>query len=115
MVDEHTKLMDTLHNAEEGESSASAEAGKEASGEGAMAKSESGQIAPGLKIKNFGSWEPKSFEGPFGKGRIIGPVGYYVSWGSGPEGKEAEGKEAEKKEEDQTTEEAAATAEGMEQ
>lgn len=39
--------------------------------------------APRPKVKNFGSWEPKEFDGPFGRGRIIGPVGYYISWNSG--------------------------------
>ena len=98
MVDEHTKMLNTLHNDPEAEPMATggAEAtdAPEGSGEGTVAKgAEGGQVAPGkgnYQVKHFGSWEPKPFEGPYGKGRIIGPVGYYMSWSSGPEKEEGE-------------------------
>ena len=37
---------------------------------------------PGAQIKNFGSWEPREFQSLQRKGRVVGPVGYYVSWDS---------------------------------
>ena len=132
MVGEHTRLLNALHNAPEDEPMATggAEAtdAAEGSGEGGtVAKgAESGQVAPkgNYQVKHFGSWEPRAFEGPCGKGRIIGPVGYFMSWGSGPEKEEQKEEEGEKKEEgenkeeegEKTAEEAAsAGAEGMDQ
>ena len=31
-------------------------------------------------VKTFGSWEPVILGGPFGRRRIIGPVGYHITW-----------------------------------
>ena len=31
-------------------------------------------------VKTFGSWEPVILGGPFGPRRIIGPVGYHITW-----------------------------------
>ena len=114
MLREHSQLLNTLHNDMEDEPSSSSDDKGEAKAEGAGATGgPSKEVAevPGMKIKNFGSWDPKSFEGPYGKGRIIGPVGYYVSWTSGPEGKEEEEKVGDEKQEEKQEEKPA--EEGM--
>ena len=90
--------------AEKGESTSGAE------GEGAVASTASGQLAPGMHMKHFGSWEPKPFEDRFGKGRVIGPVGYFVSWSSDPEKEETtEQKKEEKTEQKEEKTEPAST------
>ena len=118
MLEEHASELSELHNTMETEAAAA-----KPSEEGAAVQTQSGgavaETSEGMKIKNFGSWEPREFEGPFGKGRIIGPVGYYVSWSSGPEGKKTEKKaETEKEEAEEKEQKSEASAkestEGME-
>ena len=65
---------------------------------------------PGLKVKSFGSWEPEEFDGPLGKGKIIGPVGYYASWNSDSDSAEENDEKEEAKEAARSNED----AEGME-
>ena len=80
MMAEHTRDLNALHN------SKAATTHEEATGEKAAAvpkEGDAGSVSKGMTVKNFGLWEPKEFEGPFGTGRIIGPVGYYISWNSG--------------------------------
>lgn len=53
--------------------------------EGEGAQTEGGQVAqsgkPGWHMQQFGSWEPQTFESPFGKRTVVGPVGYHMYWG----------------------------------
>ena len=94
MLAEHSQELNALHNVVQDDN-----------GQEVSAPKSEGTVSgvPGLKLKNFGSWEPKEFEGPFGTGRIIGPVGYYISWNSGSE---------EDKNEKEGKKEGGATAEG---
>lgn len=92
MMAEHTQDLNAFHNSKG--AAKQEEAGGKAS---AVPKSDAGSISQGMNVKNFGSWEPKQFEGPFGTGRIIGPVGYYISWNSGDDAEEEEMKPAEAK------------------
>lgn len=50
---------------------------------------------PGLRVKKIGSWEPQEHKGPFGRGTVIGPVGYHVSWTSGSAKEQDKGKREE--------------------
>ena len=52
---------------------------------------------PGQQVKNFGSWEPRECEGQFGRGTVIGPVGYYILLTSGTS-KEQENSKSKKEE-----------------
>lgn len=57
---------------------------------------ESGQ--PKWHCQTFGSWEPSTYESPYGRRTVIGPVGYHMYWGySDPEPMET--KQGKKKEE----------------
>lgn len=91
MIAMHSQELDTLHNLKIDESTSSS-----ASQGTVTAPKSNGTISdtPNLKVKNFGSWEPKEFESSFGTGKIVGPVGYYISWNS----RAAEEGEKEKKE-----------------
>lgn len=81
MIAMHSQELDTLHNLKIDESTSSS-----ASQGTVTAPKSNGTISdtPNLKVKNFGSWEPKEFESSFGTGKIVGPVGYYISWNSRP-------------------------------
>ena len=81
MLDEHTQLLDSIHNAPVSTKKDIGE-GNSSAGQELQPKMlhELAAKYPGAQIKNFGSWEPKEFTIPHGKGRVIGPVGYYVSW-----------------------------------
>ena len=83
---DHSRELNALHNDDAAGPTAAA-ATVDSTGQDVSAPKSEGTASggPGLKVKNFGSWEPKPFEGPFGTGRIIGPVGYYISWNSGSE------------------------------
>lgn len=88
MMAEHTRDLNALHN------SKGATTQEEATG---AAVPKEGSVSKGMTVKNFGSWDPKEFEGPFGTGRIIGPVGYYISWNSGDDAGDEEDKPTEAK------------------
>ena len=71
-------------------------------------------VVPGLRVHKFGSWEPRHYEGEHGRGTVIGPVGYYASWGH--EGDREEDKTntqegGDQKKEEQKNEEATASGE----
>lgn len=53
---------------------------------------------PNWHCQTFGSWEPTTYESPYGRRTVIGPVGYHMYWGySDPEPTDAD---KEKKEEE---------------
>ena len=57
---------------------------RQQSGSGAVAQGGSDQ--PKWHCQTFGSWEPTSYESPYGRRTVIGPVGYHMYWGySDPE------------------------------
>ena len=57
---------------------------RQQSSSGAVAQGASGQ--PKWHCQTFGSWEPTSYESPYGRRTVIGPVGYHMYWGySDPE------------------------------
>ena len=64
---------------------------------------------PSWHMQQFRSWEPQTFESPYGKRTVVGPVGYHMYWGySDPhEGKQEGEQEGENKME---TSDAATTA-----
>ena len=50
---------------------------------------QSGQ--PKWHCQTFGSWKPSTYESPYGRRTVIGPVGYHMYWGySDPEPMETE-------------------------
>lgn len=70
---------------------------------------ESGKVVdssvPGLKVHKFGSWEPRQYQGAFGSGTVIGPVGYYATWSQGGDaGDKTDKKEKSEEGEDQNKE-----------
>lgn len=99
MLDQHTQLLNATHNSGEEATTSSAAADSSTPDTAGLAASQSagGDVAncvPGLQVKNFGLWEPREFQSPFGTGKIIGPVGYYISWCSSPGTNEKEDKSA---------------------
>ena len=57
---------------------------RQQSSSGAVAQGGSDQ--PKWHCQTFGSWEPTSYESPYGRRTVIGPVGYHMYWGySDPE------------------------------
>ena len=79
MLGEHTLLLNALHNESDSAepSTTTADYSSDSARPEFVAKSwETKEVTPSempdVKIKNFGSWEPRTFEGPYGKGRIIG-------------------------------------------
>ena len=103
MLAQHSQELNALHNSSKRSQDTNAETTGDESNSGKTTEpSESNVPAdtavskiPGLKVKSFGSWEPEEFDGPFGKGtKIIGPVGYYISWNSNSDSEE-EGSEKE--------------------
>ena len=49
---------------------------------------------PQWDCRAIGSWEPKIYDGLFGRRTIIGPVGYHMWWGTSDTGDEDQKKEA---------------------
>ena len=114
MLAQHSQELNALHNSSERSQDTNAESIGEEANSGKTAESSvsnsSADIAvskiPGLKVKSFGSWEPEEFDYPFGRGKIIGPVGYYVSWNSNSDSEEEEDTPTNEKEEVKETGEA---------
>ena len=70
---------------------------RQPSGSGAVV-SQSGQ--PKWHCQTFGSWEPTSYESPYGRRTVVGPVGYHMYWGySDPEPMETQQEKKEGEEE----------------
>ncbi len=91
MVNKHAQFLDSLHS-EPSSASKQLQEGSSSLTEKEPEPKILNEIStkyPGAKIKNFGSWEPKEFKTAHGKGRVIGPVGYYVSWSYKDEGTKA--------------------------
>ena len=49
---------------------------------------------PQWHCRAIGSWEPKIYDGLFGRRTVIGPVGYHMWWGTSDTGDEDQKKEA---------------------
>ena len=118
MVTEHSQDLNAIYNGEKEARTSPTDTAPATSGEKpcqgeVIAPKSDGMVSgvPAPKVKNFGSWDPKEFEGPFGKGQIIGPVGYYISWNSGAKDEETDRKGGEGAEAEMGDGEA---AEGME-
>ena len=67
----------------------------------AQGASAEGQVAetgkPTWHMQQFGSWEPQTFESPYGRRTVVGPVSYHMYWGYSDPHQPEEGQEPEEK------------------